>query len=150
MLAHEEVLVAVVWSSEKPNRLLRAEPLHAPQLSIFEQTQQQLTQYFEGHRQQFDLPLIFYGTAFQQQVWRVLQHIPFGQSLSYGTIAKHINHPQAVRAVGAAVGRNPLSIIVPCHRVIGSTGQLTGFAGGIENKKWLLNHECIAYREQYV
>ena len=102
---------------------------------------QQLSEYFAGQRQAFELPLDPKGTDFQKSVWGCLQDIPFGQSLSYGEIADRLNNPKAVRAVGGANGRNPLTIIVPCHRVIGANGTLTGYAGGVERKLWLLKHE---------
>lgn len=102
---------------------------------------EQLAEYFDGHRQDFELPLAARGTAFQQQVWRALISIPFGQTGSYLDIARKIGNPAAVRAVGAAKSKNPLSIVVPCHRIIGSNGTLTGYAGGLERKAWLLQHE---------
>jgi methylated-DNA-[protein]-cysteine S-methyltransferase len=102
----------------------------------------QLHAYFSGQRHSFDLPLdLSTGTAFQQSVWQALLVIPAGQSQSYGDLARHLNNPQAVRAVGAAVGRNPVSIIVPCHRVLGAGGQLTGYAGGLWRKEALLSLE---------
>jgi methylated-DNA-[protein]-cysteine S-methyltransferase len=112
-----------------------------PELPLFLQTQQQLEDYFRGDRQAFDLPLAPSGTAFQQQVWQRLRQIPFGQTWSYGELAQAIGQPSASRAVGAANGRNPISIIVPCHRVIASNGKLTGYAGGVDRKQWLLEHE---------
>jgi methylated-DNA-[protein]-cysteine S-methyltransferase len=102
----------------------------------------QLQDYFAGHRTVFDLPLdLSRGTAFQQSVWQALLNIGAGTHQSYGQLAARLSKPQAVRAVGAAVGRNPVSIIVPCHRVLGSTGQLTGYAGGLERKRALLQLE---------
>ena len=101
----------------------------------------QLLEYFGGHRKVFDLELDQQGTDFQQQVWQALLTIPFGHLASYSDIAKQIQNPKAVRAVGAANGKNPISVIVPCHRVIGSNGTLTGYAGGIARKQWLLQHE---------
>lgn len=146
LIAHQHALVAVLWQNEKPNRLLLRALPSLTNMPILWNAQQQLEQYFQGKRLKFELPLQMYGTAFEQIVWRELQHISFGASSSYGVLAKIIGKPTASRAVGAAVGRNPLSIIIPCHRILGSQGHLTGFAGGIDNKKWLLNHECIAYR----
>jgi len=102
----------------------------------------QLDEYFSGLRTSFDLPLRQEGTAFQQSVWNVLTGIPFGVTVSYGWVAKKLNNPKAVRAVGAANGQNKLWIVVPCHRVIGADGSLTGYAGGLERKKWLLEHEA--------
>jgi methylated-DNA-[protein]-cysteine S-methyltransferase len=98
----------------------------------------QLEEYFAGTRKVFDLPLQLSGTDFQVQVLRELQQIPYGQTVSYGEIAKRIGRPKAMRAVGAANGRNPLPIIIPCHRVIGSSGDLTGFGGGLDTKEALL------------
>ncbi len=104
-------------------------------------THQQLSEYFNGERREFNLDFDQTGTSFQTQVWQALMDIPFGQLASYRDIAQAIQNPKAVRAVGAANGKNPISIIVPCHRVIGSNGTLTGYAGGLERKKWLLQHE---------
>jgi methylated-DNA-[protein]-cysteine S-methyltransferase len=101
----------------------------------------QLKEYFAGKRRDFDLPLSMEGTEFQQSVWRELTKIPFGETRSYGQLAKRLNNPNGSRAVGLANGRNPIAIIVPCHRVIGADGSLTGFGGGIERKEWLLTHE---------
>ena len=102
---------------------------------------QQLDEYFAGARRVFDLPLEPTGTPFQQQVWRQLRAIDFGATDSYAAVAARVGRPRAVRAVGAANGANPLAIVVPCHRVIGSNGKLTGYAGGLERKAWLLRHE---------
>lgn len=119
-----------------------AAPTHAQAAAMRLQTaRQQLTEYFAGSRRQFDLPLRPIGTAFQCEVWRALQDIPYGQTCSYGAIARRIGRPRAMRAVGAANGANPLSIIVPCHRVIGSHGDLVGYGGGLAIKRWLLAHE---------
>lgn len=101
----------------------------------------QLDEYFAGRRQRFDLRLAPLGTAFQRSVWRGLLEIPFGQTWSYGQLARHIGSPQAMRAVGAANGANPIAVIQPCHRVIGSNGSLTGFSGGLERKTLLLELE---------
>jgi len=108
-----------------------------------QETVRQLSDYFAGTRREFDLPLGLQGTAFQQRVWRELTDIPYGRTLSYGELAKRINQPSASRAVGLANGRNPISILVPCHRVIGADGSLTGYGGGIERKRWLLCHEGL-------
>lgn len=101
----------------------------------------QLDEYFAGRRQRFDLRLAPLGTAFQRSVWQALLEIPFGQTWSYGQLARHIGSPQAMRAVGAANGANPIAVIQPCHRVIGSNGSLTGFSGGLERKTLLLKLE---------
>ena len=104
-------------------------------------TRAQLEEYFAGERSEFELPFAPRGTEFQQRVWLALREIPFGEVVSYSVVAERIGAPKAVRAVGAANGRNPLPIVVPCHRVVGANGSLTGFGGGIERKKWLLEHE---------
>jgi methylated-DNA-[protein]-cysteine S-methyltransferase len=101
----------------------------------------QLQQYFDGSRTEFDLRLTLHGTAFQRRVWAALRGIPYGQTVSYGQLADQIGRPSASRAVGLANGRNPISIIVPCHRVVGADGSLTGYGGGIERKRYLLDHE---------
>jgi len=103
----------------------------------------QLEEYFAGRRRDFDLPLRWEGTAFQQRAWQALTEIPYGATWSYGEQAKRIGSPKASRAVGLANGRNPISILVPCHRVIGADGSLTGYGGGVERKRWLLAHEGL-------
>ena len=118
----------------EPDWIFKEEP--------FEQVRQQLREYFDGERREFDIPLSLEGTKFQLSVWRQLQEIPYGTTVSYGDIAKRIDNPKAVRAVGAANGRNPIPIIVPCHRVIGSHGDLTGFGGGLDTKEALLRLEA--------
>jgi methylated-DNA-[protein]-cysteine S-methyltransferase len=113
---------------------------------------EQLSSYFKGELGRFDMLLALVGTEFQKRVWQALREIPFGETVSYGELAQGIGAPRAVRAVGGAVGRNPISIIVPCHRVIGSNGSLTGFGGGMERKRWLLEHErkaCAATRRYH-
>ena len=110
-----------------------------------QQCKTQLNEYFAGTRKTFTLPLDQKGTNFQKSVWSALVDIPFGKIRSYGHIAAAINNPKAVRAVGAANGKNPISIIVPCHRVVGSNGTLTGYAWGLERKAWLLKHEGITF-----
>jgi methylated-DNA-[protein]-cysteine S-methyltransferase len=106
----------------------------------------QLEEYFAGTRRDFDLPLAPHGTGFQLAAWRALRDIPFGETRSYAAQARAIGRPEAVRAVGAANGRNPISIIVPCHRVVGADGSLTGYGGGLDRKRWLLDHE-LAWRQ---
>jgi len=107
---------------------------------------QQLREYFDSKRKTFDLPLDQQGTTFQKSIWNKLAEIPFGQAVSYRDIADRVNNPKAVRAVGAANGKNPIAIIVPCHRVIGADRTLTGYAGGLQRKAWLLKHEGIAFK----
>ena len=118
---------------------------------IIEQTKLQLDQYFESARTIFDLPLGPQGTEFQESVWGEISLITYGQSITYGAIAQHLAKPKASRAVGAATGRNPISIVIPCHRVLGSaqvggSQSLTGYAGGLDRKRWLLAHEQTANR----
>lgn len=108
----------------------------------FRDAVEQLRAYFAGELQRFTLKLNPHGTDFQQRAWAELRRIPYGQTITYGEQARRLGDPKACRAVGAANGQNPLGIIVPCHRVIGSTGKLTGFAGGLDAKAWLLNHEA--------
>jgi methylated-DNA-[protein]-cysteine S-methyltransferase len=101
----------------------------------------QLDEYFDGSRRNFDLPLDLQGTEFQVAAWNALAEIPYGHTASYGQQAASIGRPRAVRAIGGANGRNPVAIVLPCHRIVGADGSLTGFGGGIEVKKWLLDHE---------
>ena len=109
--------------------------------SLIDEARRQLVAYFAGRLRAFDLPLAPNGTDFQRRVWSALQEIPFGTTISYAELARRVSNAAAVRAVGAANGRNPIPIIVPCHRVIGSSGSLTGFGGGLHRKQWLLRHE---------
>lgn len=108
----------------------------------------QLEEYFAGTRTEFDVPLAPHGTEFQQRVWSQLRAIPYARTATYGDVAERLGRPSSSRAVGAANGRNPISIIVPCHRVIGASGALTGYAGGLEAKRWLLEHEARVAAEQ--
>jgi methylated-DNA-[protein]-cysteine S-methyltransferase len=114
----------------------------------FPKAREQLAAYFAGTLIEFDLPLHMQGTAFQMQVWKALQTIPYGTTMAYSDLAQQIGHPNASRAVGMANGRNPISIIVPCHRIIGANGKLTGYGGGIERKQWLLSHERLICMKQ--
>ena len=107
----------------------------------FKQAIKQLTEYFDGKRSSFELPLESEGTQFQKKTWKALLSIPCGETKSYGQIAKALKAPKASRAAGAAIGKNPIGIFVPCHRVVGADGSLTGYAGGLKVKKWLLDHE---------
>lgn len=108
---------------------------------VFARVREQLRAYFAGELQNFDIPLAPSGTAFQEEVWQALRTIPYGAIETYGSLAARIGRPGASRAVGLANGRNPIGIIVPCHRVIGANGSLTGYGGGIDRKRWLLEHE---------
>jgi len=142
LVARSRALVAVLWEKECPNRVKLDEMSLDPQHPILIETERQLSEYFAGKRTQFDLPLQPEGTEFQKRVWRALREIPFGKTKSYLDLARAIGSPDASRAVGAANGKNPLSIIVPCHRVVGADGTLTGFAGGLETKAALLALEA--------
>jgi len=108
---------------------------------LLDECARQLQAYFDGRLTAFDLPVAPAGTNFQQRVWQRLMAIPFGHTLSYGQLAETLQPPTSPRAIGNAVGRNPISIVLPCHRVVGSRGDLTGFAGGLDRKEWLLTHE---------
>jgi len=110
--------------------------------TAFDDIRTQLAEYFAGDRQEFDLPLNAGGSRFQSLVWRALVEIPYGDTTSYGKVAASIGHPDGPRAVGLANGQNPIPIIVPCHRVIGADGSLTGYGGGLDAKRWLLDHEA--------
>lgn len=116
-----------------------------PAASPLREAARQLEEYFSGKRRQFDLPLHMHGTDFQRQVWNALTEIPFGETRTYGELARQIGNPAACRAVGLANGRNPIAVIVPCHRVIGADGSLTGFGGGLPRKAWLLRHETSGH-----
>jgi len=126
--------ITALYFVEGPRQAVGADPLLTAALT-------QLAEYFAHKRQIFDLPLHFHGTPFQCQVWHQLLTVPYGATTSYQTIANALGNPKAVRAVGAANGQNPLSIIAPCHRIIGSDGNLTGYGGGLWRKEWLLRHE---------
>ncbi|WOD16789.1 methylated-DNA--[protein]-cysteine S-methyltransferase [Paraburkholderia kirstenboschensis] len=142
LVASGEHLAAILWENDKPNRVRLAESMQADDRPILLEAERQLNEYFAGKRQTFDLALQFQGTEFQKKVWAALLTIPFGQTRTYAQIAVQIGNINAVRAVGAANGRNPISIVAPCHRVIGASGELTGFAGGLANKMLLLSLEA--------
>lgn len=138
LVASDAGLVAILWENDDPDRVRLATMVERPDHPVLVETERQLAGYFAGTLTRFSVPLDFHGTEFQKSVWAALLTIPFGETRSYGEIARQIGKPNAVRAVGAANGRNPISIIAPCHRVIGSNGALTGFAGGLEAKETLL------------
>ena len=141
LVARDGKLSAILWEVERANRVRLGELIEAHDSPVLLETERQLQEYFAGTRNQFELALDFTGTDFQKQVWQALLTIPFGETRSYSQIAEQIGNPKAVRAVGAANGRNPISIIAPCHRVVGASGGLTGFAGGLEAKQYLLTLE---------
>ena len=138
LVASDAGLAAILWQNDRPNRVVLDLETEDSSHPVLRETERQLGEYFAGRRNRFDLPLDPVGTAFQRKVWRALLTIPFGETRSYQQIATQVGHPKAVRAVGAANGRNPVSIVAPCHRVVGSTGTLTGFAGGLDAKARLL------------
>ncbi len=141
LIASERGLAAILWEDDDTERVPQ-KPLERDETHpLLIETERQLTQYFAGELKTFSVPLDFAGTDFQKKVWTALTTIPFGETRSYGEIAQQIGSPKAVRAVGAANGRNPISIIAPCHRVIGANGKLTGFAGGLKAKAFLLGIE---------
>jgi methylated-DNA-[protein]-cysteine S-methyltransferase len=141
LVATDEGLAAILWEHDRPRRVrlnIEGEDNRHP---VLLEAERQLTDYFSGRRKAFALRLDLTGTDFQRKVWNALLTIPFGETRSYGQIARQIGHPRAVRAVGAANGRNPVAIVAPCHRVIGAAGTLTGFAGGLDAKARLLTLE---------
>ena len=131
-------LAGILWPKERAGRVRLPLDREDPRHPVLVDAERQLKEYFAGRRRTFSLTLDFAGTAFQKEVWNALLTIPFGETRSYGEIARQIGRPSAARAVGAANGRNPVSIVAPCHRVVGATGTLTGFAGGLEVKARLL------------
>ena len=141
LVAHDQALVAVLWENDDPTRVKLSENFEQNDHPLLKEVEKQLIEYFAGQRTQFNIPIDFHGTAFQKSVWSALLQIPFGETRSYKQIAESIGNVKAIRAVGAANGKNPISIIAPCHRVIGANGKLVGFAGGLKNKDILLNLE---------
>lgn len=141
LVANDYSLVAVLWEHENPHRVRLTELFEQPNHPILVIAQKQLNEYFTGERKQFDLPFDFQGTEFQKKVWQALLTIPYAETRTYQQIAAQIGNIKAVRAVGAANGKNPISIIAPCHRVVGANGKLVGFAGGLHNKSILLKLE---------
>ncbi len=146
IVASDAGVRAVLWPTDDDKRRVPLDAIDSDSTSAAEHPMiaaaaRQLTEYFDGERRDFDVPLDPAGTDFQQSAWMALRSIPYGTTVSYGEQAAQMGDKRKARAVGAANGRNPISIIVPCHRVVGSTGALTGFAGGVDTKEWLLRHE---------
>ena len=143
LVAVDGVLAGLYMTEQRhlPPSEAFGEPAEDPDGAPFAAAAGQLLDYFAGARTAFDLELVTYGTAFQRRVWAALQDIPYGQTVSYGQLADRIGQPSASRAVGLANGKNPIGIIVPCHRVVGADGGLTGYGGGIGRKRFLLAHE---------
>jgi methylated-DNA-[protein]-cysteine S-methyltransferase len=136
LVASEQGLREVLWPSREP-----AEPVSDEGSPVLTEATRQLEEYFAGTRERFSLPLDLHGTAFQRAAWLALADIPYGRTVSYAEQARRLGRPRAVRAVGAANGRNPVPIVLPCHRIVGSDGSLTGFGGGLDVKRALLEHE---------
>ncbi len=157
LVASDQGLRALLWPGELDGQLrayvgaapgevhvVDEEHLGPVDQPVLAQTRRELAEYFAGERQEFEVALDPIGTPFQQRAWMALRQIPYGMTVSYGEQARRLGDIKMARAVGAANGRNPISVIVPCHRVIGSNGKLTGFGGGLHNKDWLLRHESNA------
>ena len=143
LVASHKGLGAILWPDDDPKRVHLGATAEDREHPVLVETERQLRAYFVGELQRFTVPLDFQGTPFQNSVWQMLLSIPFGETRTYRQIAEQIGRPSAFRAVGAANGKNPISIIAPCHRVIGSDGSLTGFAGGLDAKHFLLSLESI-------
>lgn len=141
LVASDQGLAAILWENDKPRRVRLAPAAEDKTHPVLLKAERQLNDYFAGRRKSFSVKLDFKGTEFQKKVWEALLAIPFGETRSYAQIAKQIHNPKAVRAVGLANSKNPISIIAPCHRVIGSDGKLTGFAAGLDAKAYLLSLE---------
>jgi len=150
IVADDDAIVQIWFETESVRRdpdghgqdvLGGTEQVNAGEHAVLDRAVEQLDEYFRGERTEFDLPLAPKGTPFQQQAWLVLREIPFGETITYGEQARRLGDPNKSRAVGAANGKNPIPIVVPCHRVVGANGQLTGFGGGLDTKAWLLDHE---------
>ena len=141
IVATSDRLVAVLWPDEPEGRVSFTTDVAEGSNAVIEASERQLAEYFAGTRRSFDLPLELRGTDFQQEVWHALTEIPYGETSTYSKQAAAIGRPRAIRAVGSANGRNPLSIVLPCHRIVAADGSLAGFAGGLDTKRWLLDHE---------
>ena len=141
LIAGDIGLIAIVWKNDDPRRVRLTNLCESRAHPVLIEAERQLREYFAGNRQAFDLRLDFVGTDFQKKVWNALLAIPYGQTCSYAEIANTIGNSRAARAVGAANGKNPISIISPCHRVIGSDGHLVAYAGGLAAKRYLLTLE---------
>lgn len=141
LIATDKGLAAILWEDDKPGRVRLSPVSDDENHPVLQETEKQLNEYLERKRKKFSVKLNPKGTDFQKKVWEAMLTIPFGETRTYAQIAVQIGNPKAVRAVGAAIGRNPISIIAPCHRVIGTSGKLTGFAGGLDMKETLLSLE---------
>jgi O-6-methylguanine DNA methyltransferase len=141
LVAREGALAGLYMTGQRHRPAQETFGPHDDDLSAFDEAARQLDAYFAGDRTRFDLDLALAGTPFQQRVWEALREIPYGETVSYGELAVSLGRPNASRAVGLANGRNPVGIIVPCHRVIGANGSMTGYGGGLDRKRWLLGFE---------
>ena len=141
IVASNDGVRAILWPGDDPARVRIAATTERPEHAVLVMAVVQLNEYFDGERTDFDVPLDPVGTEFQRAAWEALRTIPYGTTVSYGEQAERVGDRRKARAVGAANGRNPISIVVPCHRVVGANGALTGFAGGTDTKAWLLAHE---------
>ena len=141
LVASEKGLVAVLWPNDNPAHVKLLAPTENTEHPMLVEVARQLNEYFAGRRHDFDLPLNPLGSERARRLWRLLAEIPYGQTTTYGTLARKLGDGISPRAIGGFVGHNPLSILVPCHRVVGSTGKLTGYAGGLERKRYLLELE---------
>jgi len=154
LTASETALKAVFFPVRRNRSALEAgwveDDGRGPAGALLAAVRRQLTEYFDGTRTTFDLPLDGTGSTFERRVWDLLRTIPYGATTSYGALARRLGDPRATRAVGAANGKNPIPIIVPCHRVLGARGELTGFGGGLDRKRWLLEHEGALLRLETV
>jgi methylated-DNA-[protein]-cysteine S-methyltransferase len=145
LVASDKGLAAILWEDDDPDRVRIQNMTENDSHPVLIEAEKQLKEYFGGRRRVFSMDLDFNGTDFQKKVWKTLLEIPWGETRTYSQIAEQIGNPKAVRAVGAANGKNPISIIAPCHRVIGASGRLTGYAGGLENKALLLKLEQVSF-----
>jgi methylated-DNA-[protein]-cysteine S-methyltransferase len=139
LVASDKGVVAIMWEKDRPSRVRLTDLVENDRHPMLVKAERQLREYFAGERREFSLDLDMRGTKFQNDVWQALLAIPFGETRSYGQLAKQLGNESATRAVGAANGRNPIAVVVPCHRVVGATGKLTGFAGGLDAKAYLLD-----------
>lgn len=146
LVASEKGLVAILWENDNPRRVRLGDTVEEPLHAVLVRTEMELEEYFGGKRHTFSIALDMRGTPFQKRVWEALLAIPCAETRTYSDLAKQLGNPAATRAVGAANDRNPIAIIVPCHRVVGATGSLTGFAGGLEAKAHLLRLEGAKIR----
>jgi O-6-methylguanine DNA methyltransferase len=150
MVARDGALAGLYMVAQRHRPPLETFGPRADDLPVFALTSAQLDAYFAGERTTFDLDLSMKGTPFQQRVWQALRDIPYGETVSYGELADILGRPTASRAVGLANGKNPVGIIVPCHRVVGADGSMTGYGGGVDRKRWLLAHESGAQQPMLV